>query len=241
MIGSEVTSAPVASRIAFAIAAAVGTIGGSPSPFEPRFVRCASGSSTKSQTISGTSAIVGSLYASSVLRQHRPGLRVVQPHLGERVAERLDDPALDLAAGAERVDHAADVVDRDDLLDDDLARADVDRDLGELDAEREHAHPGRVRAARALAEDLAVVEQAGDLLERPRAAVRARRSGRPSGTAAAPRARSAARRARSPAVRRRRRRSVPPGPSTAASTSRPRSRRTGRAPSRRAEPRPGRA
>ena len=37
------TSAPVASRIAFAIAAAVGTIGGSPSPFEPRFVRCASG------------------------------------------------------------------------------------------------------------------------------------------------------------------------------------------------------
>ena len=60
------TSAPVASRIAFAIAAAVGTIGGSPRPFEPRFVRCSSGTSTRSQTISGTSAIVGSLYASSV-------------------------------------------------------------------------------------------------------------------------------------------------------------------------------
>ena len=106
------------------------------------------------------------------LRQHHAGLRVVQPHLGERVAERLDDPALDLAARAERVDDAADVVDRDDLLDDDLARADVHRDLGELDAEGEDAHPGRVRPARALAEDLAVVEQAGDLLERPRAAVR---------------------------------------------------------------------
>ena len=52
-----------------------------------------------------------------------------------------------------------------------LARLDVDGDLGDLDAEREDAHPGRVRAARALAEDLAVLEQAGDLLERPRAAV----------------------------------------------------------------------
>ena len=60
VIGSERTSAPVASRIAFAIAAATGTIGGSPRPFAPRFVRCASGSSTNSQTISGTSAIVGS-------------------------------------------------------------------------------------------------------------------------------------------------------------------------------------
>ena len=44
-----------------------------------------------------------------------------------------------------------------------LAGADVDRDLGELDPEREHAHAGRVRAAGALAEDLAVAEQAGDL------------------------------------------------------------------------------
>ena len=59
LIGSERTSAPVASRIAFAIAAAVGMIGGSPSPFEPRFVRCASGTSINSVTISGTSAIVG--------------------------------------------------------------------------------------------------------------------------------------------------------------------------------------
>ena len=42
-------------------------IGGSPRPFEPRFVSCASGSSISSLTISGTSAIVGSLYASSVV------------------------------------------------------------------------------------------------------------------------------------------------------------------------------
>ena len=79
VIGSEVTSAPVASRIAFAIAAAVGTIGGSPRPFEPRFVRCSSGTSTRSQTISGTSAIVGSLYASSVFVSTVPVLRVVEP------------------------------------------------------------------------------------------------------------------------------------------------------------------
>ena len=59
MIGSERISAPVASRIAFAIAAATGMIGGSPSPFEPRFVSCASGMSISSLTISGTSAIVG--------------------------------------------------------------------------------------------------------------------------------------------------------------------------------------
>ena len=65
-MGNERTSAPVASRIAFAIAAATGTIGGSPSPFEPRFVRCSSGMSSSSVTISGTSAIVGDLYASSV-------------------------------------------------------------------------------------------------------------------------------------------------------------------------------
>ena len=61
---------------------------------------------------------------------------------------------------AERVDHAADVVDRRDPLDADLARLDVDGDLRDLDAERQHLHPGRVRAAGALAEDLRVLEQA---------------------------------------------------------------------------------
>ena len=56
-------------------------------------------------------------------------------------------------------------------LDAHLARLHVDGDLGDLHAERQHLHPGRVRAARALAEDLRVLEQADDLLERPRAAV----------------------------------------------------------------------
>ena len=45
---------------------------------------------------------------------------------------------------------------------------DVDRDLRDLDAERQHLHAGRVRPARALAEDLRVLEQPDDLLERRR-------------------------------------------------------------------------
>ena len=53
------------------------------------------------------------------------------------------------------------------LLDAHLAGLDVDGHLRHLDAEGEDAHAGRVRAARALAEDLRVSEQAGDLLERP--------------------------------------------------------------------------
>ena len=43
-----------------------------------------------------------------------------------------------------------------DPVDADLARLDVDGHLGDLDAEREHPHAGRVRAARAVAEDLRV-------------------------------------------------------------------------------------
>ena len=54
----------------------------------------------------------GQLVGVEGLRQHVPVCGVEQPVLGERVAERLDDPALDLAARAERVDDPADVVDR---------------------------------------------------------------------------------------------------------------------------------
>ena len=96
----------------------------------------------------------------------------LQPLLGERVADALDHAALDLARGAERVDHAADVVDRGDAVDRDLAGLDVDRDLGDVDAERQHLHPGRVRAARAGAEDLPVAEQAEHLADRPALAAR---------------------------------------------------------------------
>ncbi|MBA3384685.1 MAG: molybdopterin-dependent oxidoreductase, partial [Actinobacteria bacterium] len=104
--------------------------------------------------------------------EDRARARVVEPRLREGVAHRLDDPALDLAAGAKRVDHAPDVVHRVDALDDDLARLDVDCNLGDLHAKGQDAHPCGVGAPRALAEDLAVLEKPGDLLERPRAAVR---------------------------------------------------------------------
>ena len=90
----------------------------------------------------------------------------LRPLLGEGVADRLDDPALDLARGAERVDHAADVVDRGDALDGHLARLDVDGDLGDLHAEGQDAQPRRVRAAGARAEDLPVSEQPEQLAER---------------------------------------------------------------------------
>ena len=53
------------------------------------------------------------------------------------------------------------------LLDTHLARLDVDGDLGDLYSEGQHPHAGRVRATRALAEDLPGLEQAGDLLEGP--------------------------------------------------------------------------
>ena len=58
-----------------------------------------------------------------------------------------------------------------DTVDHDLSGLDVDRDLGDLDPVRHHAHPGGIRSPRTLTEDLPVLEQAGDLLERPRAAV----------------------------------------------------------------------
>ncbi len=166
VIGSSCTSAPVASRIAFAIAAAVGTIGGSPRPFEPRLVRCSSGLSTNSHTISGTSAIVGIRYESSVVVSTRP-----VSGSSRRSSESVWPipwmiPPSTWLARAERVDDPADVVHRGDPLHAHLAGLDVDGDLGHLHAEREHAHPGRVRAARALAEDLRASEHAEQLLER---------------------------------------------------------------------------
>src|SRR4051812_17687723 len=101
-------------------------------------------------------------------RQHPARLRVEQPLLGERVADALDDPALDLTARAERVDDPPDVVRRRDALDTHLARLDVHGHLDHLDAEGEDAHAGRVRAPAALAEDLRVLEQPHELLERLR-------------------------------------------------------------------------
>src|SRR6185437_6068282 len=91
---------------------------------------------------------------------------IEQPLLRERVPDALDHAALDLARRAERVDDAADVVDRRDALDVHFTGLDVDRDLDDVDAEREDAHAGRVRPARALAEDLRLLEHGDDLLQR---------------------------------------------------------------------------
>ena len=82
------------------------------------------------------------------------------------MADPLDDPALDLARGPERVDDAPDVVDRRDPLHLNLAGLDVHGDLDDVHPEREDAHPGRVRAARALTEDLRLLQHADDLFER---------------------------------------------------------------------------
>ena len=87
------------------------------------------------------------------------------------MTDRLDDAALDLALGAERVDHPTDVVHGIDPLDHDLAGLDVHRDLCDLDSVGHDSHSGRVRSTGALPEDLTVLEQAGDLVERPRAAI----------------------------------------------------------------------
>src|SRR5439155_7256457 len=105
------------------------------------------------------------------LGEDRAARRVDDALLGERVADALDDPALDLTLRAEAVDHATDVVDRDDLVHPDLTRLDVDRHLCDLDAERQDLHPGWIRPARTFAQDLPALEQAGDLCQRPRAAV----------------------------------------------------------------------
>ena len=146
----------------------------------------------------------------------------------EGVPDPLDDPALDLARGAERVDHPADVVDRGDALDGHLARLDVDGDLGDLDAEGEHAasRPGSARA-RPVPRIWPFPSRPDDLGSGLALAVgeddRARRRAR----APALERRSAGRRARGSGGGRRRRRRAPPAPSRGGSRSRPRASRTG--------------
>src|SRR5438128_2592810 len=61
VMGRRRTRAPVAAAIAFPIAPAVGTIGGSPTPFAPYGPPLAAGASMKPTSIVGASAAVGSL------------------------------------------------------------------------------------------------------------------------------------------------------------------------------------
>src|SRR5262249_7615984 len=61
VIGSSRTRAPIALAIPFPRAPAVGTLGGSPPPFEPRGPPFSAGFSTQSTSIAGTSEAVASL------------------------------------------------------------------------------------------------------------------------------------------------------------------------------------
>ena len=105
VIGSERISAPVASRIAFAIAAATGMIGGSPSPFEPRFVSCASGMSIE---LADDLGHVG--HRRHPVGVERPGEDAARLRGRFRRCSESVCPipwmitAFDLARGAERVD-----------------------------------------------------------------------------------------------------------------------------------------
>src|SRR5918992_2132148 len=61
VIGSSRTRAPITWAIAFAIAPGVGTVGGSPTPFDPRGPPFCAGVSIQSMSIRGASAEVTSL------------------------------------------------------------------------------------------------------------------------------------------------------------------------------------
>src|SRR5207247_9544852 len=64
---------------------------------------------------------------------HDPARRSVDEALfAEREAERLEHTALDLRPRGRRIDDAADVVERDDVLDRDLADAHAELDLSEM-------------------------------------------------------------------------------------------------------------
>ena len=75
----------------------------------------------------------------------------------------LEDPALDLARGSERVDDATDVVHRPDPLDDDLAEPGIDRNLGDLAAERLNRHAVGVRPRAPVVFDRGLAELPGHL------------------------------------------------------------------------------
>ena len=120
--GRPAARRPVACANALAIAAAVGTIGGSPSPFAPRFGRFASGPVDEVDDDLGHVGDRRHLVVVEMAVHGDPGRRVDEQLLGERVADALDDAALDLARRRERVDDPPDVVDGDDALDRDDAR-----------------------------------------------------------------------------------------------------------------------
>ena len=193
--GSAAARRPVACANAFAIAAAVGTIGGSPRPLAPTFGRFASGTCGIVDHDLGHVGDRRDLVVVEVRVDGDAGRRVDDELLRERERHPLQDPALDLARGGQRVDDPPDVVDGDDPLDAHLAERRVDRDLRDLAAERVHDEAVGVGAARAGAVDRRVAELARSPRSRRR---RSRRRASGSG-----RSRSRGRRRRSRTRRRR--------------------------------------
>ena len=143
--GSAAARRPVACANAFAIAAAVGTIGGSPSPLAPTFGRFASGDVREVDHDLGHVGDRRDLVVVEVRVDRNARRRVDDELLRERERHPLQDAALDLARGGERVDDPPDVVDGDDPLDAHLAEAGIDRDLRDLAAERVDDEAVRVR------------------------------------------------------------------------------------------------
>ena len=125
VIGSWCTRAPITLAIAFATAPAVGTHGGSPTPFEP--FGPAFGVSVSIQAMSISRRVGGG--HELVVGQVRVALAPVGVELrslGQRLADPHHDAAVDLAVGADLVEDRAAVVRRGDLEHADDAGAAVD-------------------------------------------------------------------------------------------------------------------
>ena len=113
VIGSSCTRAPVTCAIAFAIAPGVGTQGGSPMPLEPFGPPAPGLVGESTQSMLDRRRVARRLQL--VVEQVRVQLAAVladQRALQRGHADAHDDAALDLAVGADRVQHAARLVHR---------------------------------------------------------------------------------------------------------------------------------
>ena len=167
VIGASRMRTPVACATAFATAAAVGTIGGSPSPREPTLGGLRIGLVDELHHDLGTVAHGRDDVVLEAGVHDGAGGRVDDALFREREPQRLQHAALDLACRGKRIDDAPDVVDGHDALDADLARRLVDRDLRDLAAEGLDAQALGVRPARSRADEAGVAELLRDLGDRP--------------------------------------------------------------------------
>ena len=174
VIGSDVTRTPIAFATAFATAAGVGMIGGSPTPFAPRLFAIGSGLLTASDDDLGDPRGARDRVAVEPQIEHSAAVRIGQVVLPQRHAEPLDHAALDLARVLHGVDEAADVVARHDLPHRYLAGIEVHLDIRDLHPERADRDPVGVRAPKPPAGDREVVHPSGELGDRQPALGRAR-------------------------------------------------------------------